>query len=76
MDDDGNLLLVRKSTPAPAAGAGTPSGGAARLLSDDPTRIYVPLLMRPWMMQACHATASCHLRVDRTFSKLNDFVGG
>ena len=44
-DDDGTLLLLRKSTPAPAAGPGTPSGRAARLRNDETTRIYVPLLM-------------------------------
>ena len=49
-DDDGTLLLVRKSTPAPTAGPGAPSGRAARPLNDEPTRIYVPLLMRPWIM--------------------------
>ena len=72
-DDDGTLLLVRKSTPASVAGPGTPSGRAARLLNDEPTRIYVPLLMRPWIMQACHANASCHLRVARTLSTLERF---
>ena len=65
-DDDGILLLVRKLTPPDPACPDKPSGRAARLLHDEPTRIYVPLLMRPWIMHACHANASCHLGVART----------
>ena len=38
----------------------------ACLLNDEPIRIYVPLLMRPWVMQACHSTASYHLGAKRT----------
>ena len=68
-DDDGTLPFERKSPHAPAAGPGTPSGRAARV-NDEPTRIYVPLLLRPWIMQACHAHASCHLGVACTHSML------
>ena len=67
-DDDETLLLVRKTIPTLATDPGTPSGHAARLLNDEPTRISISLLMRPWIMQACHANASCHLRVARTLS--------
>ena len=69
-DDDGILLLVRKLTPPAPVCPDKPGGRAARLLHDEPTRIYVPLLMRPWIMQACHANASCHLGVARTLSML------
>ena len=41
-------------------------GRAARLLNDEPICIYVPLRMRPWVMQACHSTASLHLGTTRT----------
>ena len=72
-DDDGILLLVRKLTPPAPVCSDKPGGRAARLLDDEPTRIYVPLLMRPWIMQACHAKASCHLGVARTLSMLERF---
>ena len=45
-------------------------GRAACLLNDEPVRIYVPLLMRPWIMQACHWTASCHLGTTHTLRML------
>ena len=48
-DDDGILLLVRKSTPPAPVCLYKPGGRAARLLHDEPARIYVPLLMRPWI---------------------------
>ena len=41
-------------------------GQVACLLNDGPVRIYVPLLMHPWIMQACHSTGSCHLGTTRT----------
>ena len=71
--DDDALLLVRKFTPPALACPDKPGGRAARLLDDEPTRIYVPLLMRPWIMQAYHAIASCHLGVARTLSMLECF---
>ena len=63
--DDGTVLLVRQPTPQPAADSHRPVGRAACLLNDDPVRIYVPLLIRPWVMQACHSTASCCLGTKR-----------
>ena len=63
--------------PVLARPPATPSGRTARLLNHKSMRIYVPLLMRPWIMQACHANASCHLRVDCALSMcLSDFIGG
>ena len=38
-----------------------------------PPRVYVPMLMCPWLLQACHATTSCHLGVSRTLSMLMRF---
>ena len=47
-----------------------PGGRAASLLNDEPVRMYVPLLMRPWVIQACHSTAFCHLGTTRTLRML------
>ena len=71
--DDGTVLLVCQPTPQPPPDSQLPVGRAACLLNDEPIRIYVPLLMRPWVMQACHSTASCHLGTARTPQKLERF---
>ena len=66
------ILLVR----GPAAVASRPDGLPARLRRppfNDPVRIYAPLLARSWIMHACHADASCHLGVTRTFKMLEHF---
>ena len=34
---------------------------------------YVPLLMRPRVMQICHSTASCHVGTTRTMRMLERF---
>ena len=49
------------------------SGHRSPVPFDDPIRIYVPHLARPWIMHACHADASCHLGVTRTFKMLERF---
>ena len=67
--DDDIALLVRN--PPPDAPSST--GRAACLLNDEPARIYVPLLMRPWIMQAYLSTASCHLGTTRTLRMLQWF---
>ena len=36
-------------------------------------RIYVPLRMHPWVMQACHSTAFCHLGTARILRMLERF---
>ena len=36
--------------------------------------MYVPLLMRPWIMQAYHSKASCHLSTTRTLRMLEHFL--
>ena len=60
--DDDIVLLVRNPTPPPATSDKPNSmGRAACLLNDKPIRMYVPLGMRPWTMQARCSTASCHL---------------
>ena len=70
--DDDTILLVRK----PITTDSTPDGHNSRrrrLPFDDPVRIYVPLLARPWIMHACHAEASCHLGVTRILKMLERF---
>ena len=64
--DDGIVLLVRQSTTQPPSDSQHPVGRAACLSNDDHVRVNVPLLMRRWVMQACHSTASCHLGTTRT----------
>ena len=71
--DDDVVLLVRQPTPQPAPDSQRPVGRAACLLNNEPIRIYVPLLMRPWVMQACHSTASYHLGTTRTLRMLESF---
>lgn len=63
--DSGEVLLVRCHTPPPAAHLATATGRYARLLGDEPTRIYVPLI-RTCVMDGCHADMSCHQGTTRT----------
>ena len=63
---DDIVILVRNPMTPPPSAAPSSLGRAARLLNDEPVRIYVHLLMRPWIMQACYSTASCHLGTTRT----------
>ena len=70
--DHNSTLLVRK----PITDALTPtalSGHRRRVPLDDPIRIYVPHLARPWIMHACHADVFCHLGVTRTLKMLERF---
>ena len=70
--DHDSILLVRK----PITNALTPathSSRRSRVPFDDPIRIYVPHLARPWIMHACHADASCHLGVTLTLKMLERF---
>ena len=75
--DDDIVLLVRNPTLPPTRPDKPNSvGRAACLLNDEPVGIYVPLLMRPWITQACHSTASCHLGTTRTLRMLERFFCG
>ena len=67
--DDDTILLVQK----PITAASVPDGHNSRRSRppfDDPVRIYVPLLARPWIMHTCHTDASCHLCIIRTLKML------
>ena len=67
---------ARRPTPHPLSDSQCPVGHAAGLLNDEPVRIYVPLLMRPWLMQGSHSTASFHLGTTLTLRMLERFTGG
>ena len=71
---DDIVLLVRNPTLPPTR-SDKPNyvRRAACLLNDEPVRIYVPLPMCPWIMQACHSTASCHLGTTLTLCMLKRF---
>ena len=71
--DDIVLLLRKPTTPPTRSDKPNSVGRADCLLNDEPVRIYVPHLMRPWIMQACHSTASCHLGTTRTLRTLERF---
>ena len=72
--DNDIVLLVRNPTPPLKTSVESSSvGRAACFLNDEPIRIYVPLLMGPWVMQACHSTAPCHLGTTRTWRMLERF---
>ena len=74
--DDGILLLVLQLTQPPLSDSQRPVGRVVCLLNDEPVCIYVPLPIRPWVMQACHSTASFHLGTTRTLRMLERFPGG
>ena len=67
-------------TPSYSSGNLSPSprrlchyGRRSRPPLDDPVRIYMPLLARPWIMYVCHADASCHRGATRTLKMLERF---
>ena len=70
---DDIVLLVRNPTLSLTRSEKPNSvGRVACLLNDEPepVRIYVPPPMRPWIVQACQSTASCHLGTTRTLRML------
>lgn len=67
-----HLLLVKKPTTAPKPSPHRKSGKFARLLGDEPTRVYVPFLLRPWAIDAVHKEG-CHLGEDVTLASLERY---
>ena len=57
------LLLVKRSTSSAEL---SHSGGRV-------PQIYVPMLMRPWVLRGCHADSVCHYGVIRTLQMLQRF---
>ena len=68
---NGGLLLVKKETPLPSQVDRNP-GQFERYLGDEPTRTYVPLLLRPWVMDQTHKEA-VHLGENVTLSLLKRY---
>ena len=68
------VLLVRNPTlPSTRSDKPNSVGRASCSLIDEPVRIYIPLPIRPWIMQGCHSTASCHVGTMRTLRMLERF---
>ena len=66
-DDDITLLVRDPDVHA----IRNPTTVSTRL--DRPIRIYVPMLMRHWALDTCHAVASYHLGTSRTLRMLERF---
>ena len=64
-DDETALLVQRPPTSQPGNSLPPPA--------PYPPRIYVPMLMRPWVLNTCHADTSLHLGVTRTVRMLARF---
>ena len=61
---EGNFpLLVKRNTSSAEL---SHSGGRV-------PQIYVPMLMRPWVLRGCHADSVCHFGVTRTLQMLQCF---
>ena len=56
-DHDNHMLLVRHPTREPAPRPNRKPGRYERLLGDGPVRVYVPLMLRPWVMDRMHKEA-------------------
>lgn len=69
--DGGHILLVRRRAPAPLVLK--PIAIHARLLGNEPMRIRVPVIMRPWPMDSCHSEAFCHSGAVRTVQMLERY---
>ena len=73
--DTGIVLFVRELSAPHPSDSQSPVRRAACLWNDEPVRIHVSLVMRPWIVQACHSTASCHLGTTRMLRCSNVFTG-
>ena len=72
--DDDIVLLVRNPTiPLTRADEPNSVGRAACLHNDKRVRIYVSLLMRPWIMQVCHSAPYFHPGTTRTLRMLERY---
>ncbi len=52
--EDDSKLLVRKETKEPKKKPSRKPGQFERLLGEEPVRTYVPMRVRPWVMDCCH----------------------
>ena len=53
-EHDNLELFVRRPTREPASRPNRKPGRYERLLGDEPVRVYVPLMLRPWVMDRAH----------------------
>lgn len=69
-DDEENHYPCPQRYPSRSSTSG---GHTARLLGDEHFPFYVPLMTRPWVMDACHSGTSCRLGVARTVQVVEPF---
>ena len=67
--DDNTVLLVHRPFTDPMRHARDPPLPPL----EPPPRVYVPMLMHPWVLHTCYSTTSFHLGVSRTLSMLRCF---
>ena len=67
--DDSTVLLVHRPHTDSTCHARNPPPPSL----DPPHRVYVSMLMRPWILHTCYSTTSCLLGVSRTLSMLRHF---
>ena len=71
-DHDNRKLLVRHPTREPAPRPNRKPGRYERLLGDEPVRVYVPFILRPWVMDRTHKEA-VHLGEKVTLAMLERY---
>ena len=71
-DHDNRELLVRHPTREPAPRPNRKRGRYERLLGNEPVRVYVPLILRPWVMDRTHKEA-VHLGEKVTLAMLERY---
>ena len=71
-DHDNRKLLVRRPTREPVPRPNRKPGRYERLLGDEPMRVYVPLMLRPWVMDRTHKEA-VHLGEKVTLAMLERY---
>ena len=67
--DDDTVFLVHRPHAA-SSSQGVPTLPPPH---NQPPRVYVPMLMRPWVLHTCYSTTSCHFSVARTLGMLRRF---
>ena len=71
-DHDNHKLLVRRPTREPVLRPNRKPGRYERLLGDEPVRVYVPLMLRPWVMDRTQKEA-VHLGEKVTLAMLERY---
>ena len=71
-DHDNRKLLVRRPTREPVLRPNRKPGRCERLLEDEPVRVYVSLMLQPWVMDRTHKEA-VHLGEKVTIAMLERY---